>query len=182
MQKKKIVIAVIILAAAAVLAGPVYRYITEVYLPVITPKSAAGKPAPEEYFIDMDGNELCLSDFLDGSKPVVMNFWAVDCPPCVHELPTFNKLIPDYSDKVTFLMVNCVDGSRDTVESATAYYEEMGFTFPLYFDITYSAADGYNVAEYPETVFIKADGTIKGTFSGSIPENVLKSNVQELLK
>ena len=182
MKKKTLIISVIILAAAVFLAKPVYRYITEIYLPSIAQQSAAGNKAPEEYFVDIDGKEYALSDFIGQGKPIVMNFWAVECPPCVKELPHFESVWPKYKEDVIFLMVNCVDGSRDTVESAAAYIKECGYTFPVYYDVTYSAANAYNVAEYPETVFIKADGTIAETFSGSIPVINLENSIKALLK
>ena len=179
MKKKSWIILLIVVLA---LAYPVGKYMKEVYLPAIKPQSSTGNLAPEEYFTDLDGNEYKLSDFTNQGKPVVMNFWAVDCPPCVKELPHFEEVYPKYKDDVIFLMVNCVDGSRDTVESASTYIAEMGYTFPVYYDVTYSAADSYNVAEYPETVFITRDGYINGTFSGSIPVSNLEEGIRALLK
>ena len=42
-------------------------------------------------------------------------------------------------------MVNMTDGSRETVETASEYIDKQGYTFPVYYDVTYSAAEAYNM-------------------------------------
>lgn len=49
-----------------------------------------GKPAPDTPFKDPDGAETSLAE-LQG-KPLLVNFWASWCAPCVKELPTLDKL------------------------------------------------------------------------------------------
>jgi len=40
-------------------------------------------------------------------KLLVINFWATWCPPCVKELPHFQKVAKEYNkDKVSFLLVS----------------------------------------------------------------------------
>ncbi len=36
-------------------------------------------------------------------KPTIMNFWYSTCPPCVAEIPGFNKIVEKYGDKVNYL-------------------------------------------------------------------------------
>ena len=42
----------------------------------------------QQQFAQMDGRALRMADFL--GKPLVLNFWATWCPPCVEELPLLN--------------------------------------------------------------------------------------------
>lgn len=39
-------------------------------------------------------------------KPIVVNFWATWCAPCVEELPYFEELQHKYKDQVDFLMIS----------------------------------------------------------------------------
>ncbi len=41
-----------------------------------------------------------------GKGPVVMNFWATWCKPCLKEMPHMNRLAGEYAGRVTFLAVN----------------------------------------------------------------------------
>lgn len=41
-------------------------------------------------------------DVLRASKPVIVDFWATWCRPCIMMAPTFEALSRDYEGKVTF--------------------------------------------------------------------------------
>lgn len=142
--------------------------------PEVTPM-----PAPDFTVTDGNGAEVKLSDFL--GKPVVVNFWATWCGPCKSELPAFDKAYAEYGDDVAFLMVNLTDGQRETVEGVKAFVEEGGYSFPVYYDTTYSASSAYGVYSIPMTLLIDADGLLVGGQVGAVSESSLMSAV-EILK
>lgn len=55
-------------------------------------------------FLDAQGQKKQLMDFAD--QPIVINFWATWCPPCIAEMPSFQKLENDYGDQVHFLYIS----------------------------------------------------------------------------
>lgn len=62
-------------------------------IPAKGPFLAAVEPAtagPPDPFLNGDGTEARLEDFK--GKPVVLNFWATWCAPCVKELPSLVRL------------------------------------------------------------------------------------------
>ena len=130
---------------------------------------------PDFTILDMDGNEVKLSDFF--GKPIVLNFWASWCPPCKAELPDFEEACKRYEGKVTFLMVNLTDGKRETVEVAKEYVASQGYTFPVYFDTKYEAAYVYGVSSIPQTYFINADGSLEARASGMISAARLEEGI-----
>ena len=71
---------------------------------------------PDFTVVDEEGNPVSLSDFF--GKPIILNFWASWCGPCKSEMPDFEEAYLEYGDVIQFLMVNCTDGSRETVEGA----------------------------------------------------------------
>ena len=131
--------------------------------------------APDFTVYDADGSEVSLSDY--AGTPVVLNFWASWCPPCKSEMPDFEEASKTYEGKVAFMMVNLTDGGRETVDTAKAYIEEQGYTFPIYFDTQQEAAIGYGVVSIPTTYFIDAQGGVVAYGQGALDQSALEQGI-----
>ena len=135
--------------------------------------------APDFTFYDIDGNAFKLSDLR--GEPVVLNFWASWCGPCKAEMPDFEEAFRTYGEEIRFLMVNLTDGTSETVEKASAYIAQQGYTFPVYYDIAMEGAAAYSVYAIPVTYFIDAEGSVRAFNEGMISAEMLESNIAALL-
>ena len=175
---------VLILAAFVILlvgAGLLYNKFGDMPMPgtVAQTEEHETVPAPDFTVIDADGNQVHLSDFL--GKPVVMNFWASWCGPCKSEMPAFDQLSAELEGEVVFMMINATDGGRETVDTAKAFVEESGYSFPVYFDTMYEANYLYGVNALPTTFFIDAEGNAVGYTSGAMSEEFLMECIELIL-
>lgn len=127
---------------------------------------------------DDEGNAVSLSGYR--GKPVVVNFFASWCGPCKMEMPYFEACYQEYGEDVQFLMVNLCAFGNDTKAAAKAMVEEGGYTFPVLFDTDGDAALGYAIRSMPTTVFVSAEGELKGQRIGAIDEQTLRATVQAL--
>ena len=134
--------------------------------------------APSFTMIDYNGNEITL-DSLKG-KPIVLNFWASWCPPCRNEMPAFEQAYKEYGNDVQFIMVSHLAWGNDTVQSAKAFYEQSGYTFPIYFDNEFEAYSVYGLQSIPRTVFINADGTVSRYITGGISYTILSQEIEKI--
>lgn len=134
---------------------------------------------PDFTMYDAEGNAYQLSDFR--GKPVILNFWASWCGPCKMEMPDFDEKYQVYGDQIHFLMVNLTDGSQETVETASAFIAEQGYTFPVYFDTDMAGAIAYGVNAVPVTYFADAEGNFVAWQQGMLSAETLQKGIDMLL-
>ena len=142
-------------------------------------EEARGSEAPDFTVYDLEGNAHKLSDFR--GKPVLLNFWASWCGPCQMEMPDFQKFYESHGDKVNFVIVNLTDGQQETVESASAFLAEKGYTFPVYYDTGREAAVKYGVSSVPMSFFIDAEGYFVTWVRGALNAAMLQKCMDLLL-
>ena len=108
-------------------------------------------------------NKEKFDELLKGDKPVVCDFYATWCGPCVREMPAFEKLQEEYGEDLALLAVNCME---DT-EIVDAFLEENGYTFPVACDTEGSIIMKYPSQGIPYTLVIDKDGIIRQIYVGA---------------
>jgi len=130
-------------------------------------------PAPEVELVDFNGETLRLSDF--EGRPVVLNFWASWCPPCIAEMPDFERVNQAVGDRVIFIGVNF----QDDADQAARLAVETGVTYRLVRDpqgLIFQKFDGLGM---PTTVFIDASGSVREVVTGQMSESQLRAKIAE---
>ena len=146
----------------------------------IPQSTEVGAKAPDFTVYDENGNAKKLSDYY--GKPIVLNFWATWCAPCVRELPHFQVQYNEQGNEVQFLMVNLTDGTRETVAGVKAFMEDNGYHFPVLYDKDSDAADVFGVQSIPTTYFINAEGIIVTSATGSLSAEDLQKGIDMITK
>ena len=129
--------------------------------------------------IDEGGYTAHTFDPTATGKITVINFWAYWCPPCVNELPHFDRVAKEYADEVEIIAVHC-----DAVEQAQSFIannypdSEILFAMDKGRDAFayYSACGGGT--SIPYTVVLDASGVIRKTFVGAINYDKLVAAIE----
>ena len=114
-----------------------------------------------------------LADF--AGRPLVVNFWASWCPPCVREMPEIEAVYQLLQSQVAFLGINVTDEREDALEL-------MGQTGVSYLQAT--DPDGaiqlrLGAVIMPTTLFVSPKGEVLDRWSGILDESSLHSKIEE---
>ena len=189
--KKGIVIAAVLFAAFMAGAFFLYGKLTKGYNPSLVTEADSAEmqqnetkseavPAPDFTVYDADGNAVKLSDFY--GKPMIINFWASWCGPCRMEMPEFQSAYDEYGDEINFVIVNMTDGQRETVESASGFIADSGYTFPVYYDTDMDAASTYGVYSLPTTYFADSDGNLVAYGKSALTSEMMAEGISRIYK
>jgi cytochrome c biogenesis protein CcmG, thiol:disulfide interchange protein DsbE len=121
-------------------------------------------PAPDFTVKDSD-HAVTLSHYK--GKPVLLNFWATWCPPCVEEMPSLVQLQQKMEGKITVIAV-----SVDVDDSAYHHFIKANNVNLLTVrDGEQKSSALYGTFKYPETYAIDSKGIIRRKFIGAVNWN-----------
>ena len=147
------------------------------------------RPAPDFTFETYQGADLVggetvqFSQILAAGKPVVLNFWAAQCPPCRVEMPEFDHAWQAARDRV--LLVGLDVGpliNLGTRAEGQALAEELGVTYPVGTTSDATVMQRYQVLGMPSTLFITAKSQIFRQWTGILDEASTTEFINELVQ
>lgn len=137
---------------------------------------AVRQQAPDFTYTDLQtGKQVKLSELR--GKPVFLNFWATWCPPCVGELPHFQRLYSRYKDKIHFIAVSIDEDAA----APQAFARQKGYDFPIGCGDPQSLGRLYHLEAIPTSYLLDADGRVVNTVLGAMNESALEKFLQQAL-
>lgn len=101
---------------------------------------------------DENGEKVNFNSFKN--KVVLVNFWATWCPPCIAEMPSFQKLYEHKNEAIEFLFV-----TTDPIEKIENFKSRHNYSFPVY-QIISSPIQEFETSSIPRTIVIDESGKI----------------------
>ena len=166
-------------AAGAGFLGMLRGLQTGDYDPKGVPSALIGKPPPDFTLAPLEGAErpgLASTDLKGLARPVLVNFFASWCAPCVAEHPYLVKL---QRQGVPLLGVAYKDKPADSLAFLKRHgnpYQRIGVDQPG------RVAIDWGLYGVPETYLIDKAGLIRWRWAGPLTEEVLQKDLEPLLK
>jgi cytochrome c biogenesis protein CcmG/thiol:disulfide interchange protein DsbE len=136
---------------------------------------ATGDEAPDATFALLDGGSMALSD-LRGT-PVVLNFFAEWCPPCVQEMPDFEAVHQELGDEVAFVGLDV----RDSVDKGQEIVDATGVSYTIGRDPSGEIFQSFDAVNMPTTVLLDEDGVVVASHPGALTADELRDLIADKL-
>jgi peroxiredoxin len=133
-------------------------------------------PAPELKLTTLDGRTLDLAAYR--GRPVLLNFWATWCGPCVREFPLLRRTLEQRGPDGLVVLGVLVN---DSASSARRFVRDHGGTWPVGIDQGARAAAAFKAIGLPETVFVRKDGTLATRVLGELTQDRLDAQLTPIL-
>ena len=144
--------------------------------PIDPHKARVGSRAPDFTLPTTDGKTVTLSGLR--GRPVVIVFFASWCHPCEEELPVLQKIERDEDGRLAVVGVSYRDLESDSV----GFVRKLHVTFPALLDAPDAPiAQRYGVRGIPQTVFVDAEGVVRGRIYGETSRAALRPAITDLL-
>ncbi|HHG85080.1 MAG TPA: TlpA family protein disulfide reductase [Bacteroidetes bacterium] len=140
----------------------------------------AQKRAPEFRLRDLQGRSVSLQSLLKKS-PVLLDFWALWCNPCLKELPHLNEIQKKFGKRIQVVAVNEDDASNQS--KIMPFVRGKGYRFRVLLDPDHVTMRRYKLTAIPTTLLINQKKEVVFFHQGYEPgdENLLLRAVEELL-
>ena len=136
-----------------------------------------GKSAPGAAVYTLDGKATDLGKFI-GTKPVLMEFWAVWCPNCKELEPTMRAMNTKYGAKVAFVGV-AVSVNQDPA-LAKKYVDKHKLTWNQVYDTKGTATEVYDVPATSYVVLVDKSGKV--VYTGVGGKQDLEKAIQKVIR
>jgi len=122
----------------------------------------AGSKAPDFTLADLDAESVSLSDLRGG--PVLVNFWATWCRPCLSEMPHIQQAFEQWGSQGPVILAINLGESRSAVRR---FAQEQKLSFPILLDSDRKVGRDYQVSAIPTTFLIDKEGKIQAIKIGA---------------
>lgn len=133
-------------------------------------------PAPDLKLVDLNGNPVSLSDFK--GQTVLLNNWAIWCPPCKAEMPVLQAYYNKYREK-GFTIIGVEAGEQPA--GVAAFVDEYRLTFPIWPDPQQLSMQAFQAFSLPNSYVVDEAGIVRLAWTGAISEAMLEKYVTPLL-
>jgi cytochrome c biogenesis protein CcmG/thiol:disulfide interchange protein DsbE len=176
-----LVVVAVVLPAGAALLGRGQATRPQPLTPPSSISTAAkayppGTPAPALRLQGLDGRPVDLAALR--GRPVVVNFWATWCEPCVREFPLLAQAAATHRpDRLAVVGVL----TNDRPAAGRAFVRRHHATWPVGIDPNATTAGRWGAVGLPHTYFVRSDGTLASHQLGELTRDALDRQLALIL-
>jgi cytochrome c biogenesis protein CcmG/thiol:disulfide interchange protein DsbE len=140
------------------------------------PTPLAGEPMPSFSLTDLNG--VTLDPGALRGRPILLNFWASWCVPCIEEHAVLAAAAERYGNRIAIVGVLYQDQPPNALDFLARYGD---YGWPILTDDGGRLAIEFGVTGPPESFFIDAGGIVRSKESGPVTDTVIALRLDPLV-
>ena len=141
----------------------------------ISPEVSDGTDLSDLTFDLFDGGTGTIADY--AGTPLVVNFFASWCPPCVREMPEFQEVFEQLDGQVAFLGLSQDQSAQDALNLV----ETTGVTYDVGWDLDLEVYGATGSIAMPTTALVSPSGELVDIFAGALDGESLAGFIEDEL-
>jgi thiol-disulfide isomerase/thioredoxin len=129
-----------------------------------------------------------LEEYISKSEqPVIINFWATYCAPCIKEIPYFQEMVKKYESSGAKLLLVSLDFEETYPAKIRSFAKKRNFTAPIVWldetnaDYFCPKIDARWSGVMPATLFVNNKTGFRSFYEEEIPKEKLEAEVLKMI-
>lgn len=141
-------------------------------------------PLPKVTQIDALAMQNLLKREGENQKPLLVNFWATWCAPCIEEFPELVKIDEDYKGKIDFITIT-LDDVEELTTGVPKFLQRMKAQMPTYLLKTPDEGEAISMVYkdwaggLPFTILFDGKNAVIYNRQGKIVDKVLRAELDK---
>ena len=131
----------------------------------------------------LDNKTFNTSQLNNDGKPMIIDFWATWCKPCVSELNAISDVYADWQEETGVKLVAISIDDARTMASVAPFVNGKGWEYDVYIDTNADFKRAMNVNNVPHTFLLDGNGKIVAQHNTYAPgdEKKLLEEIKKLV-
>lgn len=123
---------------------------------------------PSVMLKDMDGRSVNTAELSNEGKPIVIDFWATWCKPCIRELNAIKEVYPDWQEETGVKIIAVSIDEAQNAQKVKPMVSRMGWEYEVLLDPNSEFKRQMGVSDPPHVFVVDPEGNIVWNHQGYV--------------
>lgn len=123
---------------------------------------------PSVMLKDMDGRSVDTAQLSNDGKPIIIDFWATWCKPCIRELNAIKEVYPDWQEETGVKVIAVSIDEAQNAQKVKPLVSRFGWDYEVLLDPNSEFKRQMGVSDPPHVFVVDGDGNIVWNHQGYV--------------
>lgn len=123
---------------------------------------------PSVMLKDMDGRSVNTAELSNDGKPIVIDFWATWCKPCIRELNALKDVYPDWQEETGVKVIAVSIDEAQNAQKVKPLVSRMGWEYEVLLDPNSEFKRQMGVSDPPHVFVVDGNGNVVWNHQGYV--------------